>query len=378
MDMPPTPHLETIDSVMLTPLVRQSIQRGAAEVVDWKIERLYGGSFNSEIHRFSGTARDRDEILPWSLILKIIRSPDGHDDPASLRYWKREALAYQSGLLDQLPDILSAPRCFGVVEQSGMETWLWLEEVMDELSGRWSLDQYGQVARHLGQFNAAGFGKRSQLTQPWLTKGQLRSWVGNNAPEYSPNILAHPLVARAWPNDIYEWMLRVWSEHEAWIDRIEHQPQTLAHLDAFRRNIFSQWNKRSSLQTVMIDWAFVGSAALGEEIAPLVAASLNFLDFDIAQAKALDQVVFEGYLEGLREAGWRGEPSAVRSTYAAASILRYCIGVSGVAHMVADESQRGLLEQIFGHPLEELVDVWGKTNRFLFQLTDEVSRRSAR
>jgi hypothetical protein len=373
MDIPSNPNLGKINSAMLTPFVRQSMQRGEAEIIDWKIEKLYGGSFNSEIHRFSGTARDRGQAQPWSLILKIIRSPDGQDDPASLSYWKREALAYQSGLLDQLPGIICAPRCFGIVEQSGLEIWLWIEDIIDELSGSWSLEQYGNVARHLGQFNAAGFVKQAQFTQPWLIKGRLRAWVGNTTPELPPNVRGHPLVSRAWPDDIYEWMLRVWSEHEAWIDSIEHQPQTLAHLDAFRRNLFSRRNQ-GDLQTVLIDWAFVGSAAPGEEIAPLVAASLNFLDFDSALAKDLDQVVFEGYLEGLREAGWRGDPQAVRSVYAATAILRYCIGVSGVAFMVADESQRSLLEQIFGHPLEGLVDVWAKTNRFLFHLADEAGR----
>ena len=40
--------------------------------------------------------------------------------------------------------------------------------------------------------------------------------------------------------------------------------------------------------------------------------------------------------------------------------------------MIADESERGLLEQIFGHPLEELLEVWANTNRFLFHLTDDV------
>lgn len=373
MDTPSNPNLEIIDSVMLTPLVRQSVQHGEAEIIDWKKERLYGGSFNSEIHRFSGTARDQGEVLPWSLILKIIRSPDGQDDPSSLNYWKREAFAYQSGLLDQFPDIICAPRCFGIVEQSGIEVWLWIEEIMDELRRSWQLEQYGIAARHLGQFNSVGFGRQAQFTPPWLTKGQLRAWVGDTSPELPPNILAYPLVSRVWPHDIYEWMLRVWSKQEVWIDNIEHQPQTLAHLDAFRRNLFSRQNKQGHLQTVMIDWAFVGSAAAGEEIAPLVAASLNFLDFDSTQVKALDQVVFEGYLEGLREAGWRGDPRAVRSTYAAASILRYCIGVSGVAYMIADESQHGLLEQIFGHPLEKLTDVWANTNRFLFHLADEVN-----
>jgi hypothetical protein len=373
MESPSNPNLNTIDRVMLTPLVRQSIQRSEAEIVDWKMEALYGGgSLNSEIHRFSGTARDRSEVLNWSLILKIIRSPDGQDDPSSLSYWKREALAYQSGLLDHLPGRIYAPHCFAVVEQAGLEMWLWMEEIIDETRGSWSLDHYGHVARQLGQFNAAGLGKQAEFAYPWLTKGILREWVGDTAPEFPPQILAHPLVSRVWPNDIYEWMLHVWSKHEAWIDNIERQPQTFAHLDAFRRNMFSRRDQQNRSQTILIDWAFAGSAAVGEEIAPLVAASLNFLEFDIGQAKSLDQVVVEGYLAGLREEGWRGDPRAVRSTYAVSSILRLCIGVSGIAFMVADESKHGLLEQIFGHPLEVLLEVWANTNRFLFHLADEV------
>jgi len=374
MDMPSNPNPETVDGLILTPLVRQSIQRDKAEIIAWKMETLYGGgSLNSEIRRFSGTARDGGEVLDWSLILKIIRSTDRQEDPTSRRYWKREALAYQSGLLDQLPGRICAPRCFGIVEQAGLEMWLWLEEIIDEIRGRWSLDHYGNVARQLGQFNAAGLGKQAEFAYPWLTKGILRESVGDSVPEFPPQILTHPFVAQVWPNDIYEWMLQVWLKNKAWIENIERQPQTFAHLDAFRRNMFSRRDQQNNLQTVIIDWAFAGSAAAGEEIAPLVAASLNFLEFDSAQAKNLDQVVFEGYLQGLRAGGWRGDPRTVRSTYAVSSILRLCIGVSGVAFMVADESQHGLLEQIFGHPLEELLEVWANTNRFLFHLTDEVS-----
>jgi hypothetical protein len=372
MGMQPNPALKTIDSAVLTPLIRLALDRSQAEVIDWKHAELHGGSQNSEIHRFSGNARDRGEVLPWSLILKIIRSPDGQDDPGSLNYWKREALAYQSGLLDKLPGMICAPRCYAVVEKSGLEMWLWTEEIVDEISGNMSLDQYGVVARHAGQFNGAWFDKQSLLSLPWLGKGRLRDWTGNTPPELPPNVLAHPLVMRYLPNDMYQWMQRVWSEHDAWIDRIESQPQTLSHGDIFRRNLFARRDVHGDQQTVLIDWAFLGSAAAGEEMAPLVAGSLNFLDVANAQAAALDQVVFEGYLEGLRDAGWRGDPREVRFTYAASSILKYSVGVYGVAFWVADESQYPLLEQIFGHPVEELVDVWADTTRFLHHLSDEM------
>jgi len=125
------------------------------------------------------------------------------------------------------------------------------------------------------------------------------------------------------------------------------------------------------LQTVLIDWAFVGAATPGEEIAPLVAGSLNFVEFDSTKALELDQIVFEMYIEGLRSAGWRGDHHIVRFAYAVGSILKFSIGVSGVAFMLADENQHAILEQIFGHPIRELVDVWGSTVSLLVKLSKE-------
>jgi hypothetical protein len=320
MDKPNNDPLKTIDKTMLTPLVRRALNRDAIEILDWQSNPLYGAGLNSKIVRFSGNARDRDAILlPWSLILKIIRSNDNEDDPVSLRYWKREALAYQSGLLDDLPGKIRAPSCYGVVEQPEREVWLWLEEVIDDLKGKWSLDQFGNVARHVGEFNGIFFENTSAFSQPWMTKCQLRSSVSTGAPILPPEVLAHPLVTRFFPNEIYDWMQGVWSEHTAWLDFIEHQPQTLSHLDVFRRNAFARHNSQGDLQTVLIDWAFVGSATPGEEIAPLVAGSLNFLEFDSVQTRDLDQIVFEGYLDGLRSAGWQGDPRLVRFAYAVES-----------------------------------------------------------
>ncbi|MGE5139948.1 MAG: hypothetical protein ACM3JD_10820 [Rudaea sp.] len=356
--------------------MRRALNDPDAVVVDWESEALHGASFTSEICRFSGHAQSHQEILPWSLILKAIRSPDGKDEPTSLNYWKREALAYQSGLLDSLPAEICAPRCFGVDEQPGLQVWLWLEALTDEWPAGWSLDHYGKVAHHLGQFNGACFERSPLSTRLWPAKGRLRAWVAGAEPviPVSSGVLAHPLVARLYPDDIYKRMLQVWSEHEAWIDLIENQPQTLAHLDAFRRNLFTRRDRRGDLQTVLIDWSLVGSAALGEEIAPLVAASLNFLEVSPGQSQALDTIVFDSYCAGLEQAGWQGDRRLVRFVYAASAVLRYSIGVIGITSMIADEQQHAILEQAFGHPLEELVDVWSQTNHFLYDLADEARR----
>ena len=49
-------------------------------------------------------------------------------------------------------------------------------------------------------------------------------------------------------------------EHEAWLAFIEHQPQTLTHLDAFRRNLFTRHAQFGDMQTILID----GNVAGGE------------------------------------------------------------------------------------------------------------------
>lgn len=95
------------------------------------------------------------------------------------------------------------------------------------------------------------------------------------------------------------------------------------------------------------------------------------MDFDSAPPHVLDQVVFERDLEGLRSTGWQGDSRAVRFAYAVGSVLKFCVGVYSVAYMVTEENQHNLLQQMFSHPVEELVEAWGKTMRFLVKVSDE-------
>ena len=117
---PPDPEAQrlcAVDRATLTPLVRQALDRERAEVTTWTYKPIYGGAgAGGSIYRFSGNARDGDEEIPWSLILKAIRAIPGRRSPSSPGYWRREPEAYQSGLLHDLPGGIAAPRCFDVVE----------------------------------------------------------------------------------------------------------------------------------------------------------------------------------------------------------------------------------------------------------------------
>ena len=141
-------------------------------------------------------------------------------------------------------------------------------------------------------------------------------------------------------------------------------------MDAFSRNLFSRRGVDSD-QTVAIDWAFVGRGAVGEEIEPLVCRSLGFYDVALTQAQELDGVVFAGYLDGLRDAGWQGDPRQVRLGYTAAVALRCLVTIGQILPTVFDESQHSLTLQIVGHPIGEVLDHNAAWHRFQFGLADE-------
>jgi hypothetical protein len=51
--------------------------------------------------------------------------------PSDWNYWKREALVFQSGILDDWKGDLVPVRCYDVVEQPDDSVWLWLEHVRE-------------------------------------------------------------------------------------------------------------------------------------------------------------------------------------------------------------------------------------------------------
>ncbi|UCC61515.1 MAG: hypothetical protein JSV36_11965 [Anaerolineae bacterium] len=368
--------MEAIDRSTLTPLVRRTLGSEAVEVIDWDYRQLHvGAGMISSIYRYSGKGRDGDETVPWSLILKAIRVLQGAQDPSNVVYdWKREVLAYQSGLLDNLPGGLAAPKCCGVAEQPGRGVWLWLEDVADELGAHWPLEHYGVVARQLGQFNGAYLVGEPLPSAPWLSQGWLRAYVEQAAPAIAQlrGSLEHPLVRRFLPGRIADDLLRLWAERETFLDALDRLPQTFCHLDAFRRNLFARRSPDGHVQTVAVDWAFVGIGAVGEEIVPLVQASVLILEVELTRAQELDEIVFQGYLDGLRDAGWHGDPRLVQLGYAAAGALRYFIGGAGkVVPWLLDEGRHPMAEQIFGCPIGELMDLWAERLCLYLDLVEE-------
>jgi hypothetical protein len=371
----PTAQLAAIDQVTLVPLVRSALSSTTVEVIDWEYKQLHGGlGAGSTIYRFAGQGHEQGQTAPWSLILKALHPQAPADDPSAWNYYKREADAYQSGWLADLPGGMAAPRCFGVVEHPDGTCWIWLEDVADEIGPHWPLEHYRVVARHAGHFNGAYLVDRLLPSWPWISVGWVRKYVEQAAPVLPllRDSLDHPLVRRAWPGDAIDRFFRLWEEHDLFLDALDRLPQTICHLDVFRRNLFARKTADADDQTVAVDWAFAGRGAIGQELVSLVQASVMFYEVGPDKAQALEDIVFDGYLEGLRDAGWRGDARQVRLGYAAASLRYRCGGELGrFLTIILDESLHDIAQQTFGRPIGEVADFWAYVGHLFDGTIDE-------
>jgi len=314
----------TIDPQTISVLVGKILAEPAAQVGEWHIEKLSGGfELGSAIYRLSGTAKVGDCDKSWCLIIKAIQQDLAKDDPDKCHYWKRDPLAYQSGLLYRLSGQVIAPRCIDVLENPDGSIWLCLEEVKDEAARPWSLESYARAARQLGQFNGAFLAGGALPDEPWITHDWLRKYLQEAAPsvDYIRQNPADPIINRMLPGITLPLTLAIWEEHERMLNVLDAMPQGFCHQDAFERNLFYRGE-----ELVVIDWTYAGIAPVGTETAALVGAAIGVAGFPPSQAKALDQACVENYLEGLRQAGYQPDPRQVRLCFCLTLELRYVTG----------------------------------------------------
>lgn len=344
---PNTPDQE-VEQTHLTEVVRKALDRPNLQVTDWSVKALHGGvEWDSAVFHFQGHAKDGGESLPWSLVRKAVRPSEKASNPSGIWYWKRETLAYQTGLLYHLPGgNVMAPACHDIDERPDGSIWLWLEELKDDVPCPWSLEQYALTARQLGQFNGAYLAGQSLPDESWITRNWLRMYVENAAPmiEFVRKDPYHPIVRHMFPGDTVAQILAIWEERDAILGVLDSLPQVFCHQDAFRRNLFARGGR-----TIAIDWSYMGIAPLGAELVALVAASLGFFEIPADRVRELDRLCFEGYLLGLREAGWKGDPRLVRTGYVTSLMLRYPIGgqLGELLPRFMDREGRSRLEAAF-------------------------------
>ena len=123
--------------------------------------------------------------------------------------------------------------------------------------------------------------------------------------------------------------------------------------------------------TSVIDWQMTGLGHIGEEPAAMFAVSLQMLDVPSADIRAFEDVVVGGYLEGLRDVGWAGDPAAVRLGFAIAASLMMGVGGAGLWFLLVRMDGGALTERIVGRHREEIAAQWSDLQHYLLDLGDE-------
>ena len=354
-----------IKEEILTPIVRDALHDESVDVIEWQCQPIQGGTVG-QVYRLKGKGRihphdssvdTRCELIPWSLILKVQKQWARNGDPEC---WRREMLLYRSGLFDEHPSSLTVPRCLSLVERKPDEIWLWLEEVTGQTGTQMSLEDYGLAARHLAHLQGRYLMDRSLPSYPWLST---RRWVANTVSNWGtgalPWLQSHRPESssdRVFPSEVIHGLLHLWAERDEFLDQLDTVPRTLCHRDFNAANLFVRGGAGEGGQTTAIDWDCAGIGTIGEDIADLVGEALVFFAFDPTQARVLKETVLSGYLAGLRDVGWRGDPQRLRLGYAVNSPLQWCFRIACRAQDTDDQEMK-----------ERYIEV----QRFMLDLADE-------
>lgn len=368
--------LENMDAANLLPRVRQVTGRPSLEMGEWSCHPFHGGHGGGlGIYRYRGQGIDRGERVDWSIILKVFGEPAEAKPVTEWNYWRREVDVYQSDFLDHLPEGIRAPYCMGVQEFGQGRVGVWSEDIV-ELVTDWSIEDYGLVAYDFGRFNGEYLSGHPIPSYPWLSRRWLHHWVERGAP-FIPLLkqnLDNPWIKRVYPPDTLEVLDKLWQERAWYLQLLEQLPQTLCHMDAFRRNLFICRGSGQDRETIAIDWSFVGPGAVGEELVPLIMATVVFREVDISHMFELEKQVVEGYLAGLSDVGWQVNARQVWLGYTAAASLRYTVGAFGNSiPTLLDEQLHSVMERSFNRSFEDICDYW---REFFYQTANYLTAKT--
>jgi hypothetical protein len=377
----------SLDPNVITEAARRSLDLSDFKLADWtatplvheKVIETTGGLF-----RFDGQGWDGAELRAWSVVLKVIKRPGNEgEEPQGLGYWRRELLAYQSGMLADLPHLaggsgVRAPRCYGVNEHAN-GAWIWLENIVEPVSPTWTLDHFQQAARHLGCFAGAYLLGKPLPNYPWLCASLFRSlyadegWWARFTNPASPNhAWQRPVVQAVYgERSLRQGVLQIWAEKEQWLAANESLPQVFCHNDAHRRNLMLCNSGSGQPELAAIDWGFCGPGGLGNDLGELVGTSLSYFAIHPAHAAELERAALAGYLAGLREAGWTGNERLARLGYLIALALYWGGTLPCEVASVQPGESKVDVELKYGRPVEELLPGWTQLAEFTLQRAEE-------
>jgi hypothetical protein len=115
-----------------------------------------------------------------------------------------------------------------------------------------------------------------------------------------------------------------------------------------------------------------GRGRLGEDLAVFAGVPLQFLDVRVSDWVEFEAAVIDGYVSGLRTAGWSGDETKLRVGYKAALSLLMGVGAAGIwFSAMSDLEHLDFAERIIGHPVEDIAEQWAEMQPYLLDLGEE-------
>jgi hypothetical protein len=365
MNAAETTYPDRIDEADWRQVVAALLDCEHAEVIRRHCAEIFvGAGAGTHVFRVTGTADTREtRPVDWAVVVKFFTFDQPSFQSVSTHehawdYWKREWHAYRSSWQQQLHGPVSAPRCYGsgeleAVDDGELVAWVAIEE-LEMPHVQWAERQFAEVARHLGMFNGRYLGEPAP-EESWLSQDWLRGWT-EQAAELIPMLPAavnHPVTGQIYTPDVVADIVRLWEERDKLYAVLAELPQTLSHNDAYPRNLCLR--ERDEPESVAIDWAFCGTAPVGQELSAMVGATQVFLESAPERWDELERSCLDGYQQGLRAMGWSGGDEAYAG-YLLSTVLRFGIGgLPPVLGLTMTTEYRDAVSHIFRCSYDEFV-----------------------
>ncbi|HET8987611.1 MAG TPA: phosphotransferase, partial [Humibacillus sp.] len=241
--------------------------------------------------------------------------------------WRFELDMALSGIADVLPEGMRMPELRHHEHFDDDHVGLW-SEFVDERNGPWSTDELGRAAYLLGRL-AARRHKDAEVNERlpeicrqlppgaalrYLVEGQV---LGAARVELADDSLwSHPAMVRAVAAtgdvDLRSDLSRHLDLTLPVLTELDTVPQTFAHGDASVQNIRVCHGEDD---LIVIDWGFGSLLAVGFDLGQLLVGPMHAGLTPASEIRAIDEVIFPAYLQGLAEEGYAVDADDVRFGY---------------------------------------------------------------
>ncbi len=292
-------------------------------------------------------------MVPFSIIIKTLTEMTPGIDPSHRSYWRREALAYSSGLFDHLPEGIRAPECYGVEELSDTVARIWLEDLGEVKRHQWSMADYERAARLVGRLNASPLPAEFEPSPAWWSRNAIPQWferMDGFVPQLE-NAKTDPVIGPLWSEDSISRLYEIRRAAPRLIELLAKLPTSFSHGDVHAGNLALP-DCGEHADAVLFDWSDLGLRPLGADLCvfPQVAAMMHGYDAD--ELAELDELIFASYLKGLADVDWSGDAEDVRRAYAASCVIR---GYAPIEMLQTNPATRCRAEAMFGADSPELL-----------------------